>query len=293
MQENSSKPLDGILLEGASEDDLGSLLHFRGSLVHDDGILYSPAQFFGRGKQQSADAATPYLWYRSILQQTLSAEPVLYCHGLHEWAMQYHPVHAPPPPSNKYQRHLSLRVSRQTINETVERKGVRCTHVDALRYFAPAAGPLNHHGAKLNRMEQLRLEQPACVHAQMDLLKMTCRLQPFCEAELLQDVLRIVIQARSLDVAASPYDASSYGIGVVPVETEIGRIEYRKQQIALMQSAAPIRKRLLEAYDVFLNLAFDESVLRRADSSPQAERFAQAEPGGLPWRKNLVATEGS
>jgi hypothetical protein len=33
---------------------------------------------------------------------------------------------------------------------------------DALRFFAPAAGPLNHHGASLERMDQLRLEQPAC-----------------------------------------------------------------------------------------------------------------------------------
>ena len=28
----------------------------------------------------------------------------------------------------------------------VERRGVRCTHVDALRFFAPAAGQLNAHG---------------------------------------------------------------------------------------------------------------------------------------------------
>ena len=39
----------------------------------------------------------------------------------------------------------------------MERKGLRCTHVDALRFFAPAAAPLNHHGSFLEREDQLRL----------------------------------------------------------------------------------------------------------------------------------------
>ena len=53
---------------------------------------------------------------------------------VHEWAMQYQPDGAPEPPSAKYQAHLPLRVSRETINKVVERKGVHCTHVDALRW---------------------------------------------------------------------------------------------------------------------------------------------------------------
>jgi hypothetical protein len=283
----------GVLLENASEQDLGGILHFRGAFLRDDGILYSPSLFFGKGDSErtmeAARAATPFLWYRAILQQTIQAEPILHCHGLHEWAMQYQPAGASKPPSAKYQSHLSLRVDQDTINGAVERKGIHCTHVDALRFFAPPAAPLNHHGASLQRTDQLRLEQPACVHAQMDLLKIALRLQPFLGAELLQAVLDVALVARRLDVAASPYDVVRYGIHSLPVETAGGRSQYRKEQTALMKRAEPVRHELLRAYESFLELAFDTSALALADASPKRERFAKAEPGGLPWRHSLVA----
>lgn len=160
-------PYVGILLEDVSEEDLATLLHLRGAILDESGgALYSPYLWMNQKseKRDSAEShpASAYLWFRSILQRTLEAEPILHCHGLHEWAMQYQPKGQPPPPSSKYQSHLPLRVCRDIINETVERKGISCTHVDALRFFAPAAGPLNHHGASLERMDQLRLEQPAC-----------------------------------------------------------------------------------------------------------------------------------
>lgn len=305
----------GILLEGATEDDLGTLLHLRGAIVrpdsdHNSGVWYSPAHFFGRHdparRTEAARAATPYLWYRSILQNTLEHDPILHCYGLHEWAMQYQPLGADPPPSSKYQAHLPLRVSRTVINETVERKGVSCTHVDALRFFAPAAGPLNHHGASLERTDQLRLEQPACVHAHMDLLKIALKIQPFCDANLLQRVLQVVLQARRLDVAASPYDVAEYlkddcsvaandigdglegPVTVIPIETAAGRALYRQHQIALMKQAEPIRRDLLQAYNDFLQLAFDPESLRLGTRSPQRERFAVAAPGSPSWRNNLL-----
>ena len=277
----------GILLEGATMDDVSGVLHLRGSMLDTHGIIYSPACFFS-SKEGSASAAAPFLWYRSVLQQTLNSAPVLHCHGLHEWAMQYHPPGADPPPSAKYQSHLPLRVSRFVINEAVERRGISCTHVDALRYFSPAAGPLNHHGFSLQRTDQLRLEQPGCVHAHMDLLKMTLRLQPFVDPSLLRSVLDVALESRKLDVAASPYDATAYGVGVVPIETAEGRWEYRKQQVELMERADPVRRQLLRAYDLLLSLAFDESVVERAQTRAAPERFAKAEPGGLPWRKNLI-----
>ena len=289
---------NGILLEQATEDDLGDTLHLRGAmLVENEGIVYSPGNYFGKAdsttvssREEAAKAATPYLWYRSILQQTLQAEPVLHCHGLHEWAMQYQPEGAPVPPSGKYQAHLPLRVDRETITRTVERKGIHCTHVDALRFFSPAAGPLNHHGSSLTRTDQLRLEQPACVHAHMDLLKIVLRLQPFCGAESVATVLELALQARRLDVAASPYDATQYGVGIIPIETSEGRAQYRSEQRELMTKAEPIRQELLQAYDIFLALAFDEEALALGRREPQAERFAKAEPGGQPWRRNFDCT---
>ena len=291
----------GILLEGATEHDWGSgHLHLRGARQYpNQGIVYSPSYYYphmldgdtrNRNVTEMMDIATPFLWYQGILKQTLESEPVLHCYGLHEWAMQYYPEGAKPPPSAKYQNHLPLRVSQQCINDTVERKGIRCTHVDALRYFAPAAGPYNKHGIQLQRLDQLRLEQSGCVHAHMDLIKLALRIQPFCNPELIRNALEIAIQGRRLDVAGSPYDCSSYGVQPIPIETSVGRNEFQLQQVELKDIATPVRQEVLEAYDVFLKIVFnsDDDLLREAQKHPAAERFAKAEPGGMPWRKNLI-----
>jgi hypothetical protein len=277
QQQQRQQQYSGILLEGAMEDDFSSTLHLKGATVCEEGVIYSPQLFFGKRQHGNDDdddddddvtktteksrISAPFLWYQSILQRTLDADPILHCYGLHEWAMQYHPDGAPPPPSAKYQKHLPLRVSRQVLNETVERKGISCTHVDALRFFAESALPLNKYGGPLERVDQIELEQPGCVHATMDLLKMALKLQPFCDAELLRRVLEVALEARELDVAASPYDASEYGVGVVPVETSEGRLEYKRRQQALMKKADPIRRELLKAYDNFIMLAFDNEDL--------------------------------
>lgn len=227
------------------------------------------------------------MWYEDLLASTEKAEPVLHCYCLHEWAMQYWPDGADRPPSQRYQRNtMPLRVTQGVINDTIERKGVRCTHVDALRFFAPAAGPLNFHGASLTRQDQLHLEQPGCVHAHMDLLKISMRLSPWLPAELLADSLQLALEARSLDVAASPYDARSFGIQAIRVETPEGREAFRQRQVELMLRAAPLRKKLKAAYAFFLGEAFGPERLAMAE--PAAERYAKAEPGGAPWRRNLL-----
>lgn len=132
------RPAEGVFLEDVTEEDLATLLHLRGAILESDGALYSPSLWFDakRESQQQPSAsagngtsiarkhpASAFLWFRAILQQTLQAEPILHCHGLHEWAMQYKPAGAPPPPSGKYQNHLKLRVNQEVINEAVERKG--------------------------------------------------------------------------------------------------------------------------------------------------------------------------
>ena len=337
----------GILLQGAGPDDFGDILSLRGATpVPNHGVLYHPRLFYNHdNRHRLLSQAAPFQWYRAILQATLTAEPVLHCHGLHEWAMLYQPPGAPPPPSAVYQATLPLRVPRNVINDAVERRGVHCTHVDALRFFAPAAGPFNVHGATLlPRTDQLRLEQPACVHAHMDLLKIVLKLQPFVDSALLADVLELALDARRLDVAASPYDVAAYLPSsnnvpkVVPVETRQGRKLYRQLQTALMDRAEPVRRRLWQAYETFLSLAFDPEVLNEtaippsprkvattksnhasrdeddnheeheheeeeeeevqtsphpsnATAAPFAakQRYAVAEPGGQPWRRNLVA----
>ncbi len=288
----ASHGLGGILLMNATIDDLGSILHMRGGVpvphcndankdekeegrwrnrnrLH--GVLYNPSVFYNDMRIAAATTATiedtitandriqrtmaPYQWYSSILEATLNSEPVLHCHGLHEWAMLYHPIGSDAPPSAMYQPNLPLRVSKTIINDAVERAGIRCTHVDALRFFAPDALPLNRH-VNLTRMDQVHLEQKACVHAHMDLLKMALKLSSFVDSTLLGDVLELALEARRLDVAASPYDASVYGLKPVPVETREGRKLYRREQTLLMNKAELVRRRLLRAYGVFMEMAF-------------------------------------
>ena len=119
--------------------------------------------------------------------------------------------------------------------------------------------------------------------------------------------------ARKLDVEASPYDATPFGADIVAVETNEGRKEYRRQQTELMQRAEPIRQRLFDAYDAFMKLSFEEELFvggysanknasNKASSNGSdeegkdgvvepyvaPERLARAQPGGLPWRKNLI-----
>ena len=307
----------GILIQNARVDDLGGTLHMKGSvpipIANSDelyGILYNPALHYesrsssntmvdtddvadDERQKEFLKAIAPFQWYASILRTTLDSDPVLHCHGLHEWAMLYHPDGAPPPPSATYQKSLPLRVSRSVINNAVERRGIRCTHVDALRFFAPAAGPLNKHGAELARTDQLLLEQKGCVHAHMDLLKIGLKLGGFIDSQLLVDVLEVALDSRKLDVAASPYDASSFGLEPIPVETSEGRRMYRDEQLRLMKRAEPVRQSLLDAYETFMTLAFDQSLLGPCMASGAVgyvapERLARATPGGLPWRRNLA-----
>lgn len=262
----------GILLEGATSDDFADTLHLSGCTEFDasTGAFYSPSRFV-EGKSSPSAAAAPYVWYRNIMQRTLEADPVLYCYNLHEWSMQYQPTpDAPTPPSAKYQAHIPLRVSREVIQRTVERRGTHCTHAHALTYFSPSALPLNTPPA-IPKSQILSYEQPACVHAHMDLLQYAVRLGPFLSSSndtddqpLLPSILQFVLQARELDVAASPYHVqATHGIPTVAVETANGRALYRKRQERLL--ASPVRQQLLAAYETFLAAAFTPDIIRQAE----------------------------
>lgn len=290
--EVTQKQQFGILLECATEQDFFTSLHAKGAVScngEDDeihrGVVYSPRTFvFGNrmGEMHRFHASradknsiphsdggplAPFLWYRSLLQRTLEATPVLHCYGLHEWAMQYQPSEISKPPSSKYQSHLELRVDQQTLNETVEGNTLFCSHVDAWKFFSPEALPRNQflrHDPSSNVVllpppEErpawlVRSEQPACVHTTMDLLKIALKLGPFCDSLLLRRILALTVEARALDVAASPYDAKTdYGVEPIFIETSAGRTAYKQRQTELMKKAAPVREDLLENYEAFLS----------------------------------------
>ena len=90
------------------------------------------------------------------------------------------------------------------------------------------------------------LEQPACLHANMDLYKWAAKAMPWTGSELLLDCFELAVDLRDLDMRASPYDLTAWGRIAVPVETPEGRRQYETEQKALAIRARPLRQRLLE-----------------------------------------------
>ena len=106
-------------------------------------------------------------------------------------------------------------------------------------------------GSELDRLvDQPRLEQPGCLHANLDLFKWAIKLFPLISSSIIGDALEVALEARTLDVAASPYDAGIYTGGwKVKVEEEEGRREYKTRQIEIMGKSGEVRDRLIQAYE--------------------------------------------
>ena len=78
----------------------------------------------------------------------------------------------------------------------------------------------------------------------MDLYKYAMWFQPFVGSDLIADCFDVARSARELDMRASPYDVSAYGLEPIRVETVEGRRAYADAQRALMTRTAPLRDRL-------------------------------------------------
>ena len=129
------------------------------------------------------------------------------------------------------------------IANLVESLGPRCTHYDAFRFFAPDARPLNKF--QPTRETTITLEQPACLHANMDLYKWAFKLSPFTASELIADCFDLARELRVLDMRASPYDFTVLGHRPIPIEAPEGRLEYEALQRQFAVRAAPLRERLV------------------------------------------------
>lgn len=175
----------------------------------------------------------------SLLEATAAKQARLSCFGLHEWAMVYRqPQHA--------LRHaeVPLRLGSAGTDAVVESLEIRCGHYDAFRFFTDDARPLNT--LQPNRQAQRDQEQPGCLHANMDLFKWAYKLDPFIPSELLGDCFALAVAIRELDMRASPYDLSGFGVEPVRIETSEGRAGYARAQAAFARRAAPLRARLIE-----------------------------------------------
>ncbi|GLY67668.1 3-methyladenine DNA glycosylase [Amycolatopsis taiwanensis] len=183
----------------------------------------------------------------SLLEATASRRPRLNCFGLHEWAMVYRrPVAAI--------RHaqLPLRLGPTGTDAVVESLDIRCGHYDAFRFFTDAARPRNR--LQPTRAAQPELEQPGCLHANMDLYRAAYKLDPFVPAELVGDCFELAADIRELDMRASPYDLAALGYPPVAIETAHGRAEYARAQAEFTRRAAPLRARLISHCRLLLTL---------------------------------------
>ena len=190
-----------------------------------------------------ADRGDTVRFIAGLLAATADRPPFTGCFGLHEWAMVYR--------AGEHRHALPLRLGRAGTDAVVEAHPVRCTHFDAFRFFTPAAVALNR--VTPTRATQVDLEQPGCLHASMDLHKWALKLGPAVPGELALDCFELARDVRLLDMQASPYDLSSYGLPAVPIETPEGKAEYVRRQRLFSDRAAVLRGRLSAVGERLLN----------------------------------------
>ncbi|HJE51339.1 MAG TPA: 3-methyladenine DNA glycosylase, partial [Tessaracoccus flavescens] len=99
-----------------------------------------------------------------LLAAAAAATPRFGCFGMHEWAMVYRLQ-----PGETRHPYLKLRFPPDELAAIVEEVGCRCSHFDAFRFFTEPAKPLNL--LVPTREGQAELDQPGCLHVNMDLYK--------------------------------------------------------------------------------------------------------------------------
>jgi len=222
------QPGPGVALAGPAAR---RFLDRKGYVETSDGVVLDPGGFT-EGKAKTAE------FVLGLLTATASRAPRLSCFGLHEWAMVYRE-----PPDSVRHAQVPLRLGAAGTDAVVESLGIRCGHFDAFRFFTSPARPRNE--LTPTRETQVTLEQPGCLHANMDLFKWAYKLDPFVPAELVADCFDLAAEIRTLDMRASPYDLAALGYRPVPIETAEGRAEYARAQSEFARRAAPLRHRLI------------------------------------------------
>ncbi len=184
-----------------------------------------------------------------LLRATAARPARLNCFGLHEWAMVYRA------PTVRHGQ-VPLRLGQAGTDAVVESMPLRCSHFDAYRFFTEPATRRN--AKELTRDGQVAAEQPACIHANMDLYKWAFKLGPLVESELVMDCLELAADARALDMRASPYDLRDYEFEPIAVETTAGRAEYVRAQQDIAERATPLRATLADRCDLLVTAAAGE-----------------------------------
>lgn len=174
----------------------------------------------------------------SLLAATAGRPANFGCFGMHEWAMVYRQT------ADETRHPWPLRLGPAGTDEVVESHRIACSHFDAYRFFTPAAAPLNTLSP--TSADRPEFEQPACLHAGMDLYKHAARLSPLVPSELVADCFELARDIRVLDMRASPYDLADLGYEPVAIETAEGKQQYAAAQRTFAERGRPLRARLVE-----------------------------------------------
>jgi hypothetical protein len=181
------------------------------------------------------------VWIHGLLVATQNRPPSFACHGLHEWAMVYRGKEV------RHEKTTPLRLPQEQIDALVESRAICCSHHDAFRFFAKEARPLNRLQPTLE--DRVSMEQPGCVHANMDLYKWAAKCMPWTGSELLLDCFELAIELRDLDMKASPYDLRAWDREPICIETPDGRRIYEAEQRRLAFAGLRLRSRLIDTLE--------------------------------------------
>jgi hypothetical protein len=204
------------------------------------------AEGIGLSKERfPAKRLTAAKWILNLLETTQSRPPMFGCMGLHEWAMVY---------ERKDVRHpqLPLRMPHDELRKFVAQQPIRCSHFDAFRFFSSSAKPLNR--IQPSPDNRAGMEQPGCLHVNMDMYKWAFKFSPWISSEHVQASLRLAIKTRELDMRASPYDLETLGYEAIPIETEEGQKAYVDGQQQIYAEGQVVREGLIGAYKNLIGL---------------------------------------
>ncbi|MDQ0736998.1 3-methyladenine DNA glycosylase [Arthrobacter agilis] len=229
-------PGAGVVLTGPAAAERAGWKYY----TADDGVYADVARF--------ADERRDALDFARLILGGTAARPAQFgCFGLHEWAMAYRSS-----VNGVRHEYLELRLGADGTDAVVDSSRIRCTHFDAFRFYTPEAVPLNEHAP--TRESQRDLEQPGCLHANMDLYKWAYKLTPLLPSELVMDCFELSWRIRTMDMRASPYDLDAWGYTPIRIETPEGKAEYVRLQRGFAEESQALRATLLQHLERALDL---------------------------------------
>lgn len=206
-------------------------------LSFEDGNAYVDPDLFPEKRISSLK------WMITMLENTQQSRPSFGCFGMHEWAMVYRS-------ENPRHSQVPMRMEPDELAEFVESRPLLCTHFDAFRFFTSPAKPMNKF--ELSREKFHETEQPGCIHSNMDLYKWAFKMYPWIPSSLILEAFELAVEARFIDMQASPYDLRDQGLEPIKIETDSGRKEYKQKQEMIFEKGLPIRSKIIDVMNRLL-----------------------------------------